>query len=273
MKTSCIQMTSGPDIEGNLQNAAALIREAAGQGATFIATPENTDYIRRYAREKLEISGDENTHAPIAFFVNLAAELNVWLLIGSLGIKISDTQLANRSHLFSPQGKLVSRYDKIHMFDVKLSRSEFYNESTEYKAGNRAVIADMDGVRLGLGICYDIRFPHLFRDLAKGGAQILSAPAAFTVPTGKAHWEILLRARAIETGSFVITPAQVGEHEGGRQTYGHSMIINPWGEIIAEADGDQPAIITAEIDLDEVTKARQAIPALTHDREYEIEQN
>jgi predicted amidohydrolase len=272
MKISCIQINSGPGIDGNLESAAALIREAAGQGAAFIATPENTDYIRRYAREKLEISGDENTHAPIKFFADLAAELNIWLLIGSLGIKVSDTQLANRSHLFSPQGTLVSTYDKIHMFDVKLSRKEFYKESTDYQAGSRAVIADMEGVKLGMGICYDIRFPHLFRDLAKGGAQIISAPAAFTVPTGKAHWEVLLRARAIETGSFVIAPAQVGEHEGGRQTYGHSMIINPWGEIIAQA-ADQPGIISAEIDLDEVTKARQAIPALTHDREYDIEQN
>ncbi len=269
MKAACVQLNSGPDIEENLRAASVLIREAAGQGARLIATPENTDYIRRYAREKLEISGDKDSHPPIRFFADLAAELGVWLLIGSLGIKINDTQLANRSHLFSPQGKLVSTYDKIHMFDVKLSRTEFYNESREYKGGNRAVIADMEGVKLGMSICYDVRFPHLYRDLAKHRAQIMTVPAAFTIPTGEAHWEVLLRARAIETGSFILAPAQTGEHEGGRKTYGHSMIIAPWGGILAQAEAST-GMIMADLNLDEVAKARQSIPALKHDREYKI---
>lgn len=272
IKAACVQLNSGPDINENLELAEGLIRDAAGQGAKLIATPENTDYIRRYAKEKLEISGDEHSHPPIAFFSDLAQELEVHLLIGSLGIKISETQLANRSHLFGPDGGLKATYDKIHMFDVTLSRTEFYNESKEYRPGERAVIADMDGIKIGMSICYDVRFPYLYRDLAKARAQILCVPAAFTVPTGQAHWEVLLRARAIETGSFVLAPAQGGEHEGGRITYGHSLIIAPWGEVIAELEHDKPGIIMADLDLDEVSKARQAIPALKHDREYEIEQ-
>lgn len=276
IKAACIQLNVSADIDENLEQASKLIREAAGAGATLIATPENTDYIRRYAKEKLEISGDENTHKPISFYASLAEELGVWLLIGSLGVKISDNQLANRTHLFSPKGALIAHYDKIHMFDVKLSRKEFYRESADYKTGARAVIADMElegedkPVKLGMSICYDVRFPHLHRDLAKEGAQIISIPAAFTVPTGKAHWEVLLRARAIETGCFIIAPAQVGEHEAGRMTYGHSMIIAPWGDVMAQAGGDMPQIIYADIDLEDVEKARNSIPALTHDKPYEI---
>lgn len=268
-KASAIQLTSGPDIAENLKSSAALIREAAGQGAALIATPENTDQMRRKTEDKLAAAGDEKTHPAIPFYADLAKELGVWLLIGSIGVKVSDTQLANRQHLFAPDGSLKATYDKIHMFDVKLSRSEFYNESKDNRAGDKAVVADLGFAKLGMSICYDIRFGHLHRDLAKAGAQILTAPAAFTVPTGKAHWEVLQRARAIETGSFVIAPAQVGEHEGGRLTYGHSMIIGPWGEILAEKP-DGVGIIMADIDLSEVEKARAAIPALTHDKEYKI---
>ena len=270
MKAACVQLNAGPDIQQNLKQTEILIREAASNGARLIATPENTDYIRRYAREKLEISGDETTHTPIKFYSELAKDLGVWLLIGSLGVKLSEQQLANRTHLFSPSGTLIETYDKIHMFDVKLSRKEFYVESKEYRPGGRAVVADVDDFKLGMTICYDVRFAHLHRDLAKAGAQIISVPAAFTVPTGQAHWEVLLRARAIETGSYILAPAQVGEHEGGRLTYGHSMIISPWGEILAQAGGEKPEMIYAEISTEEVEKARHAIPALTHDREYEI---
>lgn len=268
IKTACIQTNVGPDIADNIAAVEALIREAASKGATFIATPENTDQIRRYAKDRYESSGDMDTHIAIPHFSALAKELSIWLLIGSIGVRAGD-KLANRSILFSPDGNIVETYDKIHMFNVKLSRTEFYNESDGMEAGSRAVIADMDGAKLGMGICYDIRFPHLWRDMAKAGAQILSAPAAFTVPTGRAHWEVLLRARAIETGSYVIAPAQCGEHEGARKTYGHSMIISPWGEVLAEM-GTEVGIITADLDLAEVEKARNSIPALTHDREYTL---
>ena len=266
IKTACVQLTSGPDIAENLKSAEELIREAAGQGAQFIATPENTDQIRRYVKDRIESSGDMDSHIAIPHFSKLADELNIWLLIGSIGIPRGD-RLANRSMLFSPEGKITQTYDKIHMFDVTLSRNEFYKESNEIDPGDEAVIADLGDAKLGMGICYDIRFPHLWRDLAKQGAEILSAPSAFTVPTGQAHWEVLLRARAIETGCFVVAPAQTGEHEGGRKTYGHSMIINPWGEILAAMDAEI-GIIAADLDLEEVTKARAAIPALQHDRHY-----
>lgn len=274
IKAACIQMNSGPEIDPNLENVESLIRQAVAQGAQFVATPENTECICRREGDRFEKCADEASAKTIAFFAALADELGIWLLIGSLGVRVGDRMLANRSFLFSPRGKLVNTYDKIHMFDVKLSRTEFYNESKNYEAGERAVVADMTNdawrAKLGMSICYDVRFPHLHRDLAKAGAQILSVPAAFTVPTGQAHWEVLLRARAIETGTFVMAPAQTGEHEGGRQTYGHSMIINPWGEILA-AMGVEIGIITADLDMEEVAKARQAIPALEHDRDYKIE--
>lgn len=264
VKAACVQMTSGPDIDENLKTAESFIRKAAGQGASLIATPEMTDSIRRYAKDKLK---DANAKADMHFSA-LAKELGIWLLIGSLGAAHKG-KLANRSFLFAPDGSTCATYDKIHMFDVKLSRAEFYKESTEYESGDQAVVAECDDFKLGLGICYDLRFPHFWRDMGKQGADILAAPAAFTVPTGKAHWEILLRARAIETGCFVIAPAQVGEHEGGRMTYGHSLIISPWGEIIAEKT-EGTGIITASLDLSEVEKARKSIPALAHDREYTL---
>ncbi|MEM7651180.1 MAG: carbon-nitrogen hydrolase family protein [Pseudomonadota bacterium] len=269
IKAACIQICSGPDINDNLKAADTLIREAAAKGAQLIATPENTDQIRRYAKGRFETSGDMETHVAISHFSKLAEELGIYLLIGSIGVKAETQKLLNRSILFSPKGQIIQTYDKIHMFDVTLSRSEFYKESNDIEAGEAAVIAEIDDVKLGMGICYDLRFPHLWRDLAKNGAQILSAPAAFTVPTGKAHWEVLLRARAIETGCFVIAPAQTGEHEGSRKTFGHSMIISPWGEILAEM-GSEIGIIVADLDLNEVDKAHSAIPALTHDRDYQI---
>ena len=267
IKAACVQLNSGPDIDENLKAAEEYIRESAGQGAGFIATPEMTDSLRRYVRDKRADASDK----PEQHFSALAKELGVWLLLGSAGVKISDDKLANRSMLFAPDGTCKAHYDKIHMFDVTLSRAEFYKESSEYEAGDRAVIADCDDFKVGMGVCYDLRFPHLWRDLAKNGAQILTAPAAFTVPTGEAHWEVLLRARAIETGSYVIAPGQVGEHEAGRLTYGHSMIISPWGEILAEK-GEGTGIIIADLDLNKVEEARKQIPALTHDRDYKIEE-
>ncbi len=267
LKTACIQMNSGPVIRDNLIAAAELIREAAGQGAQFIATPENTCHMRYPQSEKLKTAQPEDSHPGIPFFSQIARERNVWLLIGSMSIKLTDGHIANRSFLFTNTGAIAARYDKIHLFDVDLPTGESHRESDIVRPGEQAVIADMPWAKLGMSICYDLRFSYLYRDLAKAGAAILSVPAAFTVPTGQAHWHTLLRARAIETGSFVIAPAQCGEHEGARRTYGHSLIVGPWGEILAEG-GEEPGIIIADLDLSAVEKARSAIPALKHDRKF-----
>lgn len=261
-------MTSGPDLEDNLDQAAKLIREAAKQGATFIATPENTCRMRAKVEDKFASAWDEKQHPGLDFFVKLAKELTVTLLLGSLSsVKLGDGRLANRSFLILPDGEIAARYDKIHMFDVSLENGEVYKESATHAPGRDAVIADLPFAKLGLTICYDVRFAALYRALAQFGAEIIAVPAAFTVPTGKAHWETLLRARAIETGAYIIAPAQCGMHEGGRGTWGHSMIISPWGEILAEA-GDTPCVITADFDAARVKEARSAVPSLTHDREF-----
>ena len=266
LKAACVQMTSGPDIEENLKQAEGFIREAAGKGAQFITTPENTDFLRSSLRKSLETAPHEKDHPGIPFFSDLAKELNVWLLAGSFKVKL-DRKMANRSFLFSPQGDIAARYDKMHLFDVDLPTGESHRESTEVEGGVEGVVADLGIAKVGMSVCYDLRFPHLYRDMAKHGAQILTVPSAFTVPTGEAHWTVLQRARAIETGCFVVSAAQVGEHEGGRKTYGHSIIVGPWGEILAQAE-NKPGIITAALDLAKVDQARQAIPALQHDREY-----
>ncbi len=268
IKTACVQMNSGPDIDENIAEASDLIRAAAGQGAQFIATPENTCHIRSPQTEKLETALPEETHPALPAFSDLAQALGVWLLAGSLSIKLTDeNRIANRSFLFSDTGEVIARYDKVHLFDVDLPTGESHRESDVVRPGTQAVIADLPWVRLGMTICYDLRFAYLYRDLAQAGAAIMAVPAAFTVPTGLAHWETLLRARAIETGSFVVAPAQCGEHHGGRRTYGHSLIIGPWGEVLAEG-GEEPGIIFADLDLAAVDKARQAIPALKHDRSF-----
>ncbi len=269
LKTALVQLTSGPVVAENLDRAEKLIRQAAAQGAKLVVTPENTDVIRQKSAEKLKNAFTAENHPGIPRFAALARELNIWLLIGSMAIKVGDDKMANRSHLFSPDGALNQSYDKIHLFDVTLSDTEFYRESEAIQPGGKAVLADIDGTKLGMSICYDIRFPQLFRKLAKGGAQILTVPAAFTVPTGQAHWEVLLRARAIENGAFVLAAAQVGEHEGGRKTYGHSMIVAPWGEVIAQKESGE-GILLADLDLTRVEKARSAVPALTHDRDFEL---
>lgn len=262
---ACIQITSSDNIQDNLAMTERMIREAAANGATLIATPENTCHILTPSIEKLKTAVAQDLHPAIEQFSKLALELGVWIMIGSMAIKISDDKLANRTFLFSPQGGLVSHYDKIHLFDVDLPTGERHRESDLIAPGEELVVADTPLGKIGMSICYDVRFAALYRALAHKGAQILAIPAAFTVPTGRAHWDVLLRARAIETGSFVIAAAQTGEHHGGRKTYGHSMIISPWGEIIAQAD-DKPGIIYGKIDLSEVDKARAAIPALKHDR-------
>lgn len=267
VKAAVIQLNAGPVIEDNLRAAEALIRAAAKQGATLIATPENTCRMRAKVEDKLATSFMEEDHPAVPFFAKLAKELKVTLVIGSLSsIKAEEGRLANRSFLFAKDGQVVATYDKIHMFDVDLPNGDKYRESDTNRPGDRAVLAQADGLKIGLSVCYDVRFPHLFRTLAKQGAEILSIPAAFTVPTGQAHWEILLRARAIENGAFVLAAAQTGVHEGGRATWGHSMIIAPWGEVLAQVQGDGPGFACADLDLELVDKARTSIPALTHDR-------
>lgn len=266
---ACVQMNSGPDIHDNLKQAETFIRDAAVKGATLIATPEVTDQVVSNRAEKIDQVFSQGNHPGVPFFANLAKELSVTLVIGSMCIKTETGKIANRSFVFSPAGDILAHYDKIHLFDVDLPTGESHRESKIFAAGDRAVTVQTPEAKLGLSVCYDVRFSHLYRDLAKAGAEILSIPAAFTVPTGQAHWEVLLRARAIETGSFVMAAAQSGDHMGARKTYGHSMIISPWGEVLENA-GTRNGIISAMIDLDDVARARAAIPALKHDRDYSL---
>ncbi|MGH6934405.1 MAG: carbon-nitrogen hydrolase family protein [Dongiaceae bacterium] len=266
-KAACVQLTAGREIAPNIAAASALIRQARAAGAEFVLTPENTAMIEPKRALLLEKAKPEADHPAIPAFAELAAEHGIWLLIGSLQIKLDEASCANRSLLFDPAGRIAARYDKIHMFDVDLAGGESYRESKNFRAGATAVVADLPWGRLGLSVCYDLRFAQLYRALAQAGADFLSVPSAFTVPTGRAHWETLLRARAIETGCYVLAPAQCGEHAEGRRTHGHSLIVAPWGEILAEA-GEQPGIIQAEIDPAKVAEARRMVPALGHDRRF-----
>ena len=269
MKIALIQMTSCPDVATNLAYITSQIRLAAEQGASFIATPENSDFMIDGAERKIAGAYDEATHPFLPAIKKLANELNVTVLLGSIAVKIGEDKLNNRSFLFAPTGDILASYNKIHLFDVDLPTGETRRESDMITAGDKAVMVDAGFAKIGMTICYDIRFPDLFRGLAKAGAEILTVPSAFTVPTGEMHWEVLLRARAIENGAFVIAPAQCGTHDGGRKTYGHSMVIDPWGKVISEA-GTEPTILYAEVDLNEVTKFRQSIPSLRHDREFKL---
>jgi predicted amidohydrolase len=267
LNVACIQMRSGVEVNANIDAASAMIRRAAGEGAELIATPEMTSLLDRKPGAVFAKSTTEEADPALAAFRRLAAELKVWLLVGSLPIRADATRCANRSFLIGPDGAIAAWYDKIHMFDVQLNAGNIYRESEGFAAGEEAVLAAMPKAKLGMTVCYDVRFPHLFRDLAKAGAEIISVPAAFTRITGEAHWHTLLRARAIETGSFIIAPAQCGKHADGRETYGHSLIVGPWGEVLAEA-GVEPGMIVARLDLAQVADARRKIPALEHDRSY-----
>jgi predicted amidohydrolase len=267
VKFACVQMTAGPEVGPNLDAAAALIREAAADGAKFIFTPENTSIIEPNRELALAKSFTQDEHPGLPHFSKLAKELGVWLLIGSMPIRVEPERLANRSFLIDNQGRIITHYDKIHLFDVDLPNGEVYRESERIRPGSQAVLAPTPWGGLGMTVCYDLRFPQLYRDLAHAGAAVISIPAAFTVPTGEAHWHVLLRARAIETGAFVFAPAQCGTHAGGRRTYGHSLIVAPWGEILAEA-GDQPGTIATVVDFSQVAAARGMIPSLRHDRDY-----
>ncbi len=263
VRAACIQMRSGVEIAPNVEAASALIREAAAQGAELVVTPEMTGCLDIRPGQMAAKLRYEPEDAALAAFRDLAGDLGIWLLIGSLAIALeTEPRAANRSFLLAPDGTVAARYDKIHMFDVDVADGQTYRESRAYRPGTRAVLAQTPLARIGLTICFDLRFPGLYRRLAQAGADILTCPAAFTRVTGAAHWHTLLRARAIETGAFVLAPAQGGRHEDGRETFGHSLILGPWGDILAEADHDQPGLIVADLDLAAVADARRRIPAL-----------
>lgn len=268
-KAACVQLRAGRDVARNVEIAVALINEAADAGAQFISTPENTSLMEANRELLFQKAVAEGADTALAAFRTVAAARKIWLLIGSLPIKISADQLANRSFLINPEGAVTARYDKIHMFDVDLGGGESYRESKNFKPGAKAVVAELPWGTLGMTICYDLRFPHLYRGLAKAGASFLTIPAAFTKPTGQAHWHVLMRARAIECGAYVFAAAQGGTHETGRETFGHSLIVAPWGEVIAEA-GVETGFIMADIDPAAVADARARVPSLTHDRDYKF---
>jgi deaminated glutathione amidase len=266
-KAACVQLRSSDDVADNIRETARLVRDAAAQGASFVATPENTTLMAPDGGAKLARSFDEAHDPALPVFSDLAKELNIWLLIGSLAIKVSASKTANRSFLFAPDGSIAARYSKLHLFDVTLGSGEAYRESDTVEGGGEAILAQTPLGVFGLSICYDLRFPLLYRQLAQKGAFLFTVPSAFTVPTGQAHWHVLLRARAIENGAFVMAPAQGGLHANGRKTYGHSLIVSPWGEILAEA-GTEPGVIVAEIDPALSVQARARVPSLLHDRPY-----
>ena len=264
---ACVQMNTGDDLEANIADAMAGIREAARTGAGFVATPENTTMIVKGRAATLAKALPEAEHPAMTAFASLAEELGIWLLIGSLTVKLNAEKAANRSLLFAPDGGLAARYDKIHMFDVDIPDGQSYRESSTFRPGGETALVELPWGKLGMTVCYDMRFPTLYRAYAQAGARFLTVPSAFTRFTGEAHWHVLLRARAIETGCFVIAPAQCGTHAGGRQTYGHSLIVAPWGEVLADG-GTDPGVVTAEIDPARVTEARRMVPSLAGDRTF-----
>lgn len=260
-------MNAGENIDAAYRDAGQLAREGVDKGADLLAFPENAIFMPSGIKALRAHAAYERSHPGLSFFVQMAKNLSKWILVGSLAIRLEKDQVANRSFLINSQGQIVARYDKIHLFEARLQNGQVFRESNSYRAGECAVTANTPWGKIGLTICYDLRFPHLYRDLAKSGANIVTVPSAFTRATGEAHWHTLLRARAIETGAFVVAPAQTGSHPAGRQTFGHSLIVAPWGEIVADA-GKPVGVTVAEIDLGQVALARAAIPALEHDRVY-----
>lgn len=274
MRIALLQMTSSDDPGENLETVRQMMAESAAGGAGFVLTPEVTNCLSgSRTRQKLVLRHEEDDPTLAALRAE-AARHGVWLLLGSLGLKTHDDdgRFANRQFLISPQGEITARYDKIHMFDVQVSAEETFRESDGYRPGTRAVVAETPFAKIGMTICYDVRFAYLHRALARAGAQILTVPAAFSHVTGEAHWHALLRARAIETGCFVLAPAQTGKHPASRgpsrRTYGHSLAVAPWGEVLADA-GTEPGVTLVDLDLEKVEEARRRVPALTHDREFD----
>ncbi len=263
-------MRSGIDRAANVEAARALIAEAADAGARFVATPEMTTVVDRDPKRLFSNLQSEEASPEVAAFADIAADRKIWLLVGSMAFLAGDGRAANRSILFAPDGAVAARYDKIHMFDVALPDGESWTESRVFAPGRRAPVIETELANFGLSICYDLRFPGLFRRLSKAGADVLCIPAAFTRQTGKAHWEILLRARAIENGAFVVAPAQGGIHEDGRETWGRSMIVGPWGDVRASLDTDAPGVVAATLDPTDAARARKAIPNLGLDHPFEV---
>lgn len=270
---ACIQVNASPDMSKNIAVASDFIRQAHANGAEFIATPENVSMMEFGGQNVIATAYPQEDHPALQAFCALAKELGCLLLIGSLAIRLPNSKVANRSFLISSDGEITAQYDKIHMFDVDLGNGESYRESNTFDAGNTAVLASTPWGKLGMSVCYDLRFPHLYQSYAQAGATFLTVPAAFTRQTGEAHWHTLLRARAIETGSIVIAPGQCGTHKGDRQTYGHSLIIGPWGEILAEGSPETPGIISATVNTDDVISARAKIPNLLHGQAFTLTQS
>lgn len=268
-RVGLVQMCSGKDIEKNVKDAVALIREAAERGADYIQTPEVTTLMELDRERLFALVTPEQSNAALAEFTDQAKELGVWLHIGSMAVRESADKLANRSFLIAPDGTVRARYDKIHMFDVDLPSGESYRESANYRPGDQGVVAELPWGGLGLTVCYDLRFPALHRALAQNGAIFLAAPAAFTKTTGQAHWHTLLRARAIECQCFVFAAAQGGRHDNDRETFGHSLVISPWGEVLAEGDV-HPSVIISDVKWLEVDTVRARVPSLSHDRAFEM---
>lgn len=269
LKVACIQLNAGADVGANLDAATRGVRDAAAQGAQLICLPEYCLLLDGSGRVMRDGSPPEDQHPGLPAFYALARETNAWILVGSLTVRLPDDRMANRSYLVSNEGRIAARYDKIHMFDCTLPNGKVIRESSAYQPGDRAVLAQTPWGPLGMTICYDLRFPQLYRALAQAGATMLAVPSSFQRETGPAHWHALLRTRAIENAAWVVAPAMCGDHANGRSTYGHSLIIDPWGKIVAELQ-DQPGVLLADIDLDQVAKVRGMLPALQHDRAFDV---
>ncbi len=265
---ACIQLRSGKSLADNCAAAEDLIRAAASEGAQYVQTPEMSNVLVRSREELLERITSADLDPFLKMARALAGELGLYLHLGSLAVLSGDGKVANRAFLIGPDGSVLATYDKIHMFDVDLPNGESWRESATYEPGTQSVIAELPFAKIGMAVCYDIRFPAIFRTQAREGAQVLTGPAAFTRQTGDAHWHVLQRARAIENGAFVISAAQGGLHEDGRETYGHSLVVDPWGAVIAELDHDKPGYVLAEVDTEKVAKARSRIPAIANERDF-----
>jgi predicted amidohydrolase len=264
-----VQMRTSLSPEASFKQAESLIREAAAQGANYVQTPEVSNLIQKNRKALFELLAPEQEDLSLKAYRALARELKIHLHIGSLALRATPERAVNRSFLISPDGSILASYDKIHMFDIELDGGESYRESANYQPGETAVISDLPWGRIGLTICYDVRFPALYRALAESGASFITVPSAFTVRTGEAHWHTLLRARAIENGCYIFAAAQAGKHESGRETYGHSLIVDPWGVVLAEG-GVEPGVVMAKIDPAKVESARKSIPSLQHGRRFSV---
>ncbi len=266
-RAACVQLNTGNNLDNNIADAIKSIRKAADLGADFVALPENSVFMSKNSEDAKANALFEDNHPAVSAFSDVAAELKIWILAGTISIQLKNGLLANRAFVFNAKGEIVAKYDKIHMFDAKLAENQQYFESKIFQPGDSAVALDLPWLKLGLTICYDVRFPYLYRSLAHAGAGLIAVPSAFTYLTGKDHWHSLLRARAIENACYIIAPAQCGKHPGNRRTYGHSMVISPWGEIISEA-GNIPGIIDVEIDVSKIEEVRNKIPVLNHDKPF-----